>query len=149
MLRHTETDNQAEQAAFRGVIVPECLIVGVPVCAIVVRGGVYLVLRFKEVFETGVCNIQRESCVQKFPRAILATLIAISTFATQTWRAIVVPPPNLLKSTSMKCLCLSSRVFFFTLISSRTFPLILVVAEKRGHQLRGEHHYSYITTACV
>jgi hypothetical protein len=113
-----DLDNRAEQATFRGVTVNECLIVGVLVGAIVVTGGVTLVLRFKEDFEAGVCNIRRESCVQKFPRAILATLIAISTFATQTWRAIVVPLPSLLKSTSMKCLCLSSRVFFFTFISS-------------------------------
>ena len=100
-------------------MVPECLIVGVPVSAMMVRGGVSLVLRFKEIFGTGVRNMRREFCVHKLPCATLAMLIAISTFATQTWRAIVVPLPSLLKSTSMKCLCLSSRVFFFTLRSSR------------------------------
>ncbi len=101
-------------------MVPECLIIGVPASAMMVRGGVSLVLRFKEIFGTGLHNMRREFCVQKLPRATLATLIAISTFATQTWRAIVVPLPSLLKSTSMKCLCLFSRVFFLTLRRSNT-----------------------------
>jgi hypothetical protein len=45
-------------------------------------------------------------------------LIAISTFATQTCPAIVVPLPSLTKSTSMRCLCCSSKEFFFVLRSS-------------------------------
>ena len=45
---------------------------------------------------------QRVSFEQKFPRATFATLIAISTFATHTWRITVGPLPNCKKSTSMK-----------------------------------------------
>ena len=114
-----DLDSRRERAVFRGLIAPVFPVAGILVSTIGVRRGVYLVLMLTGVFVTGVRSIQRESCVQKFPRAILATLIAISTFATQTCRAIVVPLPSLLKSTSMKCLCLPSRVFFLTFISSR------------------------------
>ena len=74
--------------------------------------------RWEEVLSNGVRNNKRVSWVQKLPRATLATLIAISIFATQTCRTIVVPLPSLTKSTSMRCLCRSSKEFFFVSRSS-------------------------------
>ena len=66
-----------------------------------------------EVFRNGVRNKRRASWVHVLAPAILATLIAMSTLATQTCHAIVVPLPSLVKSTSMRCLCRSCRESFF------------------------------------
>ncbi len=92
---------------------PYCFSVVGPVCLGGGQIGVRLYGRYEEGLNGGMCNNWRVSCVQKLPRTTFVTLIAISTFATQTWRAIVVPLPSFMKSTSIKCLCLlSSDVLF-------------------------------------
>ncbi len=49
----------------------------------------------------GMRNCCKVSCVQKFPFATLAMLIAISMLATHTWRAIVGPRQSLSKFVDM------------------------------------------------
>ena len=68
-----------------------------PVCLEGVWSRTSLFRRWKEVLSNGVRNNNRVSWVQKVPRATLATLIAISIFATQTCCTIVVPLPSLTK----------------------------------------------------
>ncbi len=71
-----------------------------------------------------VHNTLMTSCEQKFPQATLATLIAISTFATQTWCVIVGLLPYCTKSMSMRCWCRSSRDSFFIDIRSCILEVI-------------------------
>ena len=68
-----------------------------PVCLEGVWSRTSLFRRWEEVLSNGVRNNKRVSWVQKLPRATLATLIAISIFATQTCCTIVVPLPSLTK----------------------------------------------------
>ncbi len=49
----------------------------------------------------GVRNCCKVSCVQKFPFATLAMLIAISMLATHIWHAIVGPCPSSSKFVDM------------------------------------------------
>ena len=68
-----------------------------PVCLEGVWSRTSLFRRWEEILSNGVRNNKRVSWVQKLPRATLATLIAISIFATQTCCTIVVPLPSLTK----------------------------------------------------
>ncbi len=102
---------------------PDCFSVVGPVCFGGGQIGVCLYRRCEEGLSGGVCNYRRVSCVQKLPRTTFAMQIAISTFATQTWRAIVVLLPSFMKSTSMKCLCLSSSDALFV---SRSLCILAV-----------------------
>ena len=49
----------------------------------------------------GMCNCCKVSCVQKFPFATLAMLIAISMLVTHTWHAIVGLRPSSSKFADM------------------------------------------------
>ncbi len=102
---------------------PNCFSVVGPVCLRGGQIGVCLYRRCDEGLSGGVCNYRRVSCVQKLPCTTFAMPIAILTFATQTWCAIVVPLPSFMKSTSIKCLCLSSSDILFV---SRSLCILAV-----------------------